>query len=287
VDGGGSSCRVAIARPDGSVVATATGAAANPANSLGDAISALLATLKTAQNKAGINNAKLEAANAHLGLAGAINKSLADKVARAMPMRSVVVTDDRPTSIAGALGAGDGFVAAIGTGSFVGRQLSGDQSFVGGWGLKLGDEASGAWLGKCLLSRVLHWRDGLYEGSDLLRDTFSKFGDDAGEIVFFANDADPPSLAELAPDVVDAARSKDRNALVLMRDGADYIETALAHLEFADDSTLCLIGGVGPHYRDYLDQRYTRNLVEPRGSALDGALALAARRAGPAKESAA
>jgi hypothetical protein len=43
----------------------------------------------------------------------------------------------------GALGPGDGTVAAIGTGSFFGRRSGGAYRYLGGWGYQLGDEASG------------------------------------------------------------------------------------------------------------------------------------------------
>ena len=90
--------------------------------------------------------------------------AIATAIAEALPIDNVTVSDDRPTNMAGALGGTDGYVAAIGTGSFLGRQSGAEQRFIGGWGLRLGDEASGAWLGRRVLSRVLDWRDGVVDG---------------------------------------------------------------------------------------------------------------------------
>lgn len=276
VDGGGSTCRVAVCAADGAVLATATGRAANPATSMPDAIASLRATLDEARTGAGLDAEALAAARAWLGLAGVINARIAEQVAGAMPMRNVRVTDDRPTNMAGALGSRDGFVAALGTGSFLGRQSGGTQAFIGGWGFWLGDQASGAWTGRAALAAVLEWRDGLRPGSPLLETLFDAFGGDPGAIVQFANTAAPADFAAQAPRVFDAADAGDAQAAAILRDGAGYLARGLDTLGFADGHPLCLIGGVGPRFARHLPARYTANLIEPQGTALDGAIRLAA-----------
>jgi glucosamine kinase len=276
VDGGGSTCRVAIAGADGTVIGSATGAAANPATSMSQAIATLTATLEEARIDAGLSADAIADAHAHLGLAGAINARIAQAVTRALPIRRAVVTDDRPTNIAGALGEHDGFLAAIGTGSFIGSQRGRDQRFVGGWGLRLGDQASGAWLGLRLLSCVLEAEDGLRPSSGLLDDTLAAFDGDPSAIAVFGVTAAPPDFAAYAPKVVAAATAGDAAALAIIAEGVAYVEHALRTLGFVAGDTLCLGGGLGPHYADFLSPGFTGNLIRPAGSALDGALRLAA-----------
>jgi glucosamine kinase len=60
-----------------------------------------------------------------------------------------------------------------------------------------------------------------------------------------------------------------------MQDGADYIVNSLTALGYTAGAPLCLTGGLGPHYANYLPTSYNTNLIEPKGSALDGALLLA------------
>ncbi len=284
VDGGGTACRVAIADSDGATIATATGPAANPATSLKRALEAVGSTLEAAAGRAGLDAGWERAARAHLGLAGVINRPIADAVARALRFGAVRVTDDRPTVMAGALAGADGFVAAIGTGSFIGRQTGGAQTFAGGWGLRLGDQASGAWLGQRALSGVLEWRDGLRPGSDLLAQLLRRFDGDPGEIVMFAARAGPGDFAALAPVVLDAAEAGDANGTDLLAEGADYLRSALGVLGHRPGDPLCLTGGLGPAYATFLGAEFTGNLVAPKGSALDGAVALARSLSAPERE---
>lgn len=279
VDGGGSTCRVAIARADGTVIGSANGAAANPATSLSETVRTLLATIERARADAGIGTAQVAAAHAHFGLAGAINGEIAAQVASAMPIRSIRVTDDRPTNMAGALGRENGYLAAIGTGSFIGAQAGGAQRFIGGWGFELGDEASGARLGRQVLAALLRWQDGLCAESRLLTETLAGFGNDPSAVVLFGNEASPLDFAEFAPRVVAAALEGDVAGERIMRQGAGYIQTALQTLGHQKGAPLCLIGGLGPHYAAFLEPRFTRNMLAPAGTALDGALMLATEMA--------
>ncbi|MCG6903921.1 MAG: hypothetical protein LJE68_14700 [Rhodobacter sp.] len=279
VDGGGSNCRVSIARADGSVIGTAKGAAANPSTAMDSAVQTLLSTLDAARVQARISTADLAQADAHFGLAGVINPSIARSIADAMPIDRIRVTDDRTTNMAGALGDADGFVAAIGTGSFLGAQAGGTQKFIGGWGFWLGDEASGAWIGRRLLTTVLHWQDGLRDASDLLTGALAGFSGDTGEIVLFARTATPQEFATLAPRVIAAAQAGDSAGLDIVRTGAAYMQTALVSLGHCPGDPLCLIGGLGPEYARFLDADFAQDIRAPRGSALDGALLLARRPA--------
>ena len=283
VDGGGTSCRVAIASPDGRVLGRAEGGAANVATSPDLAIKNVRDALDEARREAGIAEAELKSARIHLGLAG-MNDAMAEKVAAAFPFRSVAVTDDRPIAMAGALGAADGFVAAIGTGSFLGRQTGGRLRFVGGWGFHVGDQASGAWLGRKLLVHVLEWHDGLRPPSGLLERTLSAFRNNPREIDAFSFEAKPAGYATFALSIVSAARDGDDVATAMMGDGAAYIERGLDALGFEPGAPLCMIGGLGPHYVPWLSPRFTGNLVDPKGTALDGALSLAARLGTPNPE---
>ncbi len=276
VDGGGSRCRVALAAADGTVLGTASGPAANPATSLEGAVATIRETLAAACEEARLGEGVLPGARAYLGLAGVINDTLARAVADALPFEVAEVSDDRATNMTGALGDSDGFLAAVGTGSFVGKQSEFHRTFIGGWGLVLGDQASGAWLGRAALSAVLEWRDGLRDGSDLLAGVLAEFEDESA-VVLFANDAAPDGFARFAPVVLDAADAGDAVGRALVAEGARYLEAALGVLGFAKGDPLCLIGGIGPRYAGYLGEVFTRALVEPQGSALDGALRLAAR----------
>jgi glucosamine kinase len=280
-DGGGSGCRVAIADASGAILATAAGGPANASTDRKQAVASLLSALDAAAATAGLTAAAIAGATAHLGLAGVLTAEDAAAIASRMPFPACTVTDDRPTSLAGALGGRDGVLIAVGTGTFLAAQRGPDRRFIGGWGLTLGDQASGAWLGRALLQEVLLSVDGLRDHSALTRATLAAFGDDPSGLVRFAAAAQPSNYAGHAPGIVAAAAEGDPMATELMQRGAGYLHAALAVLAVGPTDVLCLSGGLGPHYAEYLDPCYRALLSPPRGTALDGALRLAgmARRA--------
>ncbi len=277
LDGGGTSCRAALVRGDGSGRIEMTGGPANVSDFAGAMTRVRDLVLRLAA-AAGIDSDELGGAAVHAGFAGVMDDMIAARVAAELPFARVTVTDDQPTMIAGALGARDGAVAAIGTGSFVGRQSGGAIHVLGGWGFALGDQASGAWLGRSLLSAALLAGDGIAPGSALTNAISTRLGGAPGMVAFALSSA-PNDYAALAPEVVAAATEGDAVAARLMGEGAAYIESALAALGFSAGDTLCLAGGLGPAYGQWLSAGTAAGIAAPQGTALDGALALAARAA--------
>ena len=278
VDGGGSGCRVAVGTPATGIIAQAQGGPANVATDFNGAVRNILSSLSDALSQAGLGAAPVGDAQAHLGLAGVNSPSDGLKVSEALPFGRCTVTGDRATAVAGALGTQDGYVVALGTGTIVAGQHGGVVRTVGGWGFMLSDEASGAWLGRELLRYVLLAEDGLEPHCALSQATLRKFTE-RDAIVDFSIHARPNQYASYAPDVLDAAQTGDPLALDLINRGVAYLTRALAALGFEPGDTLCLAGGVGPHYATYLPAPLTSDLQPPRGSALDGAFTLALKAA--------
>ncbi len=277
IDGGGTGCRVAIADADRNILGTAKGGPANPTYTPQQARDNILAAIDAARLDAGLDQAAINSTRAYVGLAGIRNDADAEFIAKTLPFAQAKVVEDRATTVTGALAGGDGAVAAIGTGSFVARSKGGKTGYLGGWGFRLGDQASGAWLGHNLLERVILCAEGIEAHSALTRETLARYDDDPYAIYEFSNAATPAEFGELAPLVVDAANKGDPTATAMMRDGADYIIKALDTLGYRPDEPLCLTGGLGPHYTNFLPASFARQVVMPKGSALDGALLLASR----------
>ncbi|MGB3316742.1 MAG: BadF/BadG/BcrA/BcrD ATPase family protein [Albidovulum sp.] len=275
VDGGGTSCRVVLWVPGMEGLHEAVLGPANASTNFDAAVTTISDAIGTVAAKAGLSIRDLEDASAHFGLAGVMNAGISANVAAHFTFRRLTVTDDRPTTIAGALGERDGTVAAIGTGSFVGRQVAGQVRGIGGWGFYIGDQASGAWLLRRCFEEVMLSVDGLTPATDLTRSILAAHGDDPGQIVQFSLTARPADYATLAREVVGAADRGDPLGLKLMEEGAAYIRAAMAALGWREGEDLCLVGGLGPAYGKWLDLP----TLTPKGTALDGALALAARAA--------
>lgn len=274
VDGGGSRCRFALADAQGHVLARHEEGAANISSDFDTAAARIGRGVSAVCQAAGLPaSARLVA---HMGLAGANLPGAAERLKARLGLAPVVVEDDRRTAVTAALGGGAGAVASCGTGSFVCRQSGDRLTSVGGWGLALGDDASGAWLGQGALRRAVLAQDGLVPMTALLRDVAARTGGDRPQMVAFSLTARPADYATLAPLVVASAGAGDVEGQRLMQAGADYIRAALAALGHSAAAPLCLLGGVGRHYADLLPEFPQQ---PPHLPAVSGALILAARAA--------
>lgn len=275
IDGGGTRCRFGLSLAGRRF--EILGPPANASTDLTGTIATLSQGIADLAAQANLTQKNLAHARAYVGVAGVLGSAQADPIKAALQIKTILVEDDRRAAVIGALGDGDGIVAGIGTGSFLARREGLDMRFLGGWGARLGDEASGAWLGRSALARVLHVVDGLHDHSELTEALFAHFGRDTATLVTFGATATPQTFAEFAPQVADAAAAGDAQGRALMQAGADYITRACQALEWSAGTPLCLIGGLAPRYAPYLPADTAAGLVEPKGRALDGALALAAR----------
>ncbi|WP_421905483.1 BadF/BadG/BcrA/BcrD ATPase family protein [Mameliella sp.] len=281
VDGGGSGCRAVVASFEGRVLGEGRAGPANATSDLDQSIANTRVAIDGALGSAGLDATEPGRFVAHLGLAGALTSEVTARIARECGLPDVTVGDDLETALAGALGASDGILVSVGTGSVMAGRHKGAMSRIGGWGLQVSDQASGAWLGRGLMERTLLCHDGLEPPSDLTEAVLAEFGG-ALEIVAFAARATPGDFASWAPRVV-AAADNDAQAAALMTAGAAYLARGVAVLDPSGQAPVCLTGGLGPAYRAHLSN-LQRRIVQPQGTALDGALRLAGeaarRRAG-------
>ena len=275
VDGGGTQCRAAIFEADGRRLGHATCAFANLVTDFEDSRRHITEAIDAAYRDAGMADMSERSDIAVLGIAGAEIGDLSTRLEGALDFATVRVMSDRDIAVAGILGDRNGTLAQIGTGSFFARQHDGRLSHAGGWGLTLGDECGGAWLGRELLRAVLMTHDGLLEGSPLGAQVTSNFGNGPDGIVMFAATATPADFAELAPVLFEAHESGDSLAdHVLTRAVADLerILTAM-HVNGGD---LFITGGVGVRYKPMLGATFRDALKEPAGDSLSGAFAIGA-----------
>lgn len=257
IDGGGSGCRAVLS--DGAqVLGRGSGGPANIASDPEGAAKAILAAMADA----GVRGAPVTV----MGLAGANVPGAAERISAAMPFPCRILSD-AITAARGALGAGDGIVAAIGTGSVFAVQRQGLLRQIGGWGFSLGDEAGGAWMGRRLLQLALAASEGWADDTPLLRAITEEYGG-AGGIVRFGVTARAADYAALAPRIVAAS---DPAAEAVMAEADAAVSAAVDHL--GSGLPVVFLGGLGPHYAARLSARWEVRL--PLGTSLDGALALA------------
>jgi glucosamine kinase len=209
-----------------------------------------------------------------LGLAGASETNAAERLAAALPYRNITVLGDIDTSLSGALQDDDGIVMAVGTGSVLARQVGGQMRRVGGYGLALGDEAGGAWLGRRALSAALHVRDGLLPDSPLADSVWGRFTT-LGNLLDFVATARPADYAALAPQLVVLDKAGCALSQSILDEGCDYLLRAIRHLQANEcDLPIAATGGLGQILLDRIVAKANPalNIMAPKGTALDGAL---------------
>ncbi|MGZ4535445.1 MAG: N-acetylmuramic acid 6-phosphate etherase, partial [Nocardioidaceae bacterium] len=196
----------------------------------------------------------------------------------------VGVTSDSVTAHAGALGGRPGTVLAVGTGSVaVGLAADGRLTQVDGWGPWLGDDGSGAWIGRTALTAVLRAYDGRGRPTALTEAAVRRYGDlTVLPHTLHADGGFARTAAGFVPDVLTAAADGDPVAAsVLARAAEHWAELATAAARAAGESRVALVGGLtgaGP-----LVEAFTAllpaelALTPPLGSSLDGAVLLAGR----------
>jgi glucosamine kinase len=276
VDGGGTRCRARLCDASGAKLAEAEAGPANIRLGLQDAFASVLEATLSCLEQAHLSFQDLPRITACLALAGATEPAeLAAARLHKQSFGRAVLTSDAHAACAGAHQGRDGAILIIGTGSIGWALLRGRHHRVGGWGLPLSDEGSGAWLGCETLRRVLSACDGRIAWTDFLRTIFEQFGSDPHAIVGWVSRAQPRELGSLAPTVVDHAARGDPAAVDLMRLAAGQLDAVAGRLISLGATRLALSGGLAPHMEEWLSAESRRRLVTPVGDALDGALQLA------------
>jgi glucosamine kinase len=270
IDGGGTGCRAAVADGEGRILGRGEGASANIWSDPEGALRNILSAAQAAADAAGADVAALHAV---LGLAGANVAATVENLAPRLPFARTRIESDAVIALRGALGPEDGITAAIGTGSVFGVQRAGAIRMIGGWGFLLGDQGSGARIGRALLERALLAHDGLAPASPLMTAVLGESGGPAG-LVAWSRSAVPADYARLVPRILDAAETDPAAAAVLAEADA-AIAGAIDRLMADGALPLCFLGGLGRAFAARLAPRYSGLIREPRGTGLDGALALA------------
>lgn len=178
----------------------------------------------------------------------------------------VVVDTDASVALADAFGEKAGVILIAGTGSIAfGRSPSGEQVKCGGWGLAIGDEGSGAWIGRRALNCIAAAHDGREPATALTGAILTATElNDPEDLVAWSIEAGRDALAALVPSVVAVAKQDDLRANAIIDIAVEELVLhvkALAKRLFIDERAsfqLALAGGLlskGAFIRKRLERR--------------------------------
>jgi len=277
IDGGGTSCRAALATADGVVLGRAKSGAANIRTDLTGARTNIVEAARQTFIAAGKDPQLIPQTPAILGLAGANVGTYRQQLEAILPFSKSRVETDAEIALEGAVGSGDGAMAILGTGTAYMARKHGKSRAIGGWGFQVGDQGSGARIGRDLLEQTLLAHDGIRPGSPLTDAMLGVFRNNPEDVVEFTTNAKPGDFGGFAPKVFDHAEKGDLVANWILDKAVADVEASLGALDLADDAPLCLLGGLAPLYAPRLSARYQALLRPALDDALGGAVQMAVR----------
>ena len=255
VDGGGSKTRVVVADEQGREVVSVEGPASKVtpgmAEHSADVIAACVRDALGAANMPHVTPKVL-----CVGLAGVGREPEREATWQALAARElaedVVVHTDAAIALDDAFGDGAGILLIAGTGSVAfGRGPDGTFARCGGWGAVIGDEGSGAWIGRRALNVAAASADGREPETALVNALLTAIeADDPAAMIRWAADASPGQFARLAPVVLQVAATGDLRANSLLSIATEelvlHVRTLMRRL-FVDEraaAPVALAGGL-------------------------------------------
>lgn len=269
IDGGGTRTRVLLADLEGTVLARVEGAASaiTPGEERASA-ETIVELVQQALEEAG--RTETRPASCIVGVAGGGQERSAQALWHALASSrfadDVSVVSDAEVALEDAFGDSAGVLLIAGTGSVAfARAPDGRLERCGGWGPVLGDEGSGAWLGRRAMSVITAAHDGREPETALLGAMLTALElEDVDALIPWAASATPADFAAIAPIVAQVAAQGDVRATALVTLTVEelvlHVRT-LARRCFADERAsvpVALTGGMlgkGSLLRKRVEQR--------------------------------
>lgn len=299
VDGGGTNCRIRLADENLVTLAEVKNGRANLQIDAGEpAYKAISDGTRDVFAAAGIDYAETANTFACFGMAGGrMDTARAEFAARPWPFAGVRVYDDIDIAHAGALGGGEGGVIIVGTGSAAMAVVNGQRLQAGGWGFPIGDQMSGAILGRELVRYAVEAEDGLVEASPLSKAVIERLGGDNQAVMTwsFASDMDlkiisrdgsegcddaligraPAEYGQLMPLFIEHYDRGDVVAKKMMDIQLGYVDTYANWFKRHGATVMAVVGGFGQRLFPIFQQRYGDFVALPQFEPLHGAVILA------------
>ena len=276
IDGGGTATRARLTDANGAVLGEGRSGSSNLNLGIAPAVDAILSAARQALSAAGLSERRMRNIVGGFGLAGANIPALAQGLlAHPFPFASFALTSDAAVACLGAYGGEDVAVLILGTGSHGLALIGGEARTIGGWGFELSDDGSGAMLGLAAIRAAMLAVDGLAPASGLTEAIWDRFAKDPFAAVVWARTATPRDFAAFVPLILDHFAKGDPVAVRLLAHSTASVALMLERLIEFGAERIALMGGLAPVYPPLLPPDLRGYLVEPRGDAVDGALAFA------------
>ncbi|PCJ50192.1 MAG: hypothetical protein COA74_02915 [Gammaproteobacteria bacterium] len=212
------------------------------------------------------------------GAAGTTNiesKNSLKKALQEMHFVKPIITTDAQTSLYGAGNGAPIIVIALGTGSVAMRlDTSGCEKQFGGWGLAVGDQASGAYIGRAAITSILlEYDKDDFVADRFMTEMFTIIGDNKQKISSWLTNATTTKFAELAP-IVFSSTSRSKIARDIMKKAVTDVESLIVSAQGDNRLPVCLIGGLAQTIYPLLSADLRSRIIPAKGNAVNGAIYL-------------
>ncbi len=274
VDAGGTKCKASLFNAAGDEIASSTTGPANLFSDFQGAIASIMLACEQVLLASG-HHIKPEQCALSIGAAGASVGSVQKKMqAWQHPFASMQIHSDLHISCIAANDTQPCVMIIVGTGSSVAIFNNNEVAQFGGHGFLLGDEASGAWLGRKAVQWYLHMLEQLIPNTEkvqnhaLERALAKVLGNDIDAIIEMYGKANAATFASLVPTLL-ACHEQSANVQEWVEQGARYFASIIRH--HANDLPIFIDGGLAGLYTPILTKMLTRSAGVPKKSATYGA----------------
>lgn len=276
IDAGGTHCRVRLEDQQGELLGVGHAATGHPVHGLDVVSNNVLSATDEALSMAGMAFGQYDNIIAAGGYAGAHLSRFHNLIESWQhPFKMHYTTTDLHTACSGALAGQDGGVVIMGTGFSAMSHIAGKSQFIGGHGFLLGDVACGGWLGLQAVKMALASHDGMLPHSQVVEVVESTFNARGAQLADKMITAKPNDFARCAKGIFTAAENNDEAANELVKqalaDGEAVIQKLIEH----GCEKVALYGSVGKRLQPLMSKDVASVLVEPKGSAEQGAIRIA------------
>ena len=279
IDGGGTHTRLRLTRLDGHVLGEGQAGASALGQGINQAWQHIEKAFQEAVSRSGLSSLRWDECSVGAGLSGASVEANARGFIAAQPGCARLVLDtDGFTGVLGAHGGAPGALLIGGTGSVCAvLRADGRRDTIGGWGWSVGDEGSGAWLGKEALRHAQRALDGRDPVGPFARALWRRFDFDsnlADTLRSWSAQAGQQALAGLAPLVFEYEKI-DPTAARLLNEAALELESLADAADPDAELPLALAGSVAVRLADRLSRPLRSRCRTAMADAAAGALHLA------------
>ncbi|MGL4812119.1 MAG: BadF/BadG/BcrA/BcrD ATPase family protein [Beijerinckiaceae bacterium] len=277
IDGGGTRCRARVTDAQGHVRGEGTGGPASLRLGAESAWAGIHAAMQAALDQAHADPSR-DALYAGFGLAGfsrvETRKAVLSRLSR---FRAAGCISDGMAACLGAHGGADGGVVIAGTGSIALAVRAGAEIRIGGYGIPVSDEGSGAAIGVAVMASVLRACDGRLPRTNFHEAVLTQFPEGVAGIVAWVDRASGTDYATFAPLAFEYAALGDGEARRIVAQAAKDIAGLVDALEARGVTRISLLGGLSKPLQLFLPDATQTLLHAPQGDACDGALIIARR----------